>query len=215
MKDSIDYFQACPGCNRTQRIRKDWSGQYVRCSHCSTPFRTCMGHKQDPAQVRFNFAKCPPVPECEQKNGICYSKPVCLSVLLVDDDREILHAMGEALTRSGLLVTGVHHPRMALEAIHVHPYSVAILDIRLPEMNGIELMQELRKFQPGLRTIILSGSSDSGLRSDILRDGAYAWLAKPCRLDQLRKAIDSAIGGESWQAETSSLQAHPALLASG
>lgn len=195
MTVSIDFFQSCPCCNRMLRIKPQWSDKNVRCSHCSFAFRCCRAQEFDAAELRIRPSTAQPksdvapLPPSQPR----LAKPMDQSILLVDDDREVLRTMGEALNRQGLSVTAVHHPRMAMSAVRVRPYAVAILDYSLPEYNGIELMRELQKFLPALLVIILSGNNDTASKQKAFAAGAFACLEKPCSFDRLRRTLDDGM----------------------
>jgi DNA-binding NarL/FixJ family response regulator len=193
MTISTNYYQLCPCCNRNLRIEKQWSGEVVRCPHCAMEFLTCPTAVQSVTELRIAQPSAPATRASADSMDFHDVKPLSQAVLLVDDDRAVLDSFAAALNRCGMVVTAVHHPRMAMSAIRVHPYAVAILDNSLPEMNGIELMKSLIRYLPELRVIILSGCSDSELRRSANEAGAFAFLEKPCRLDVLKKTVEKAL----------------------
>ena len=193
MTVTMHYYQKCPCCGRKLRVEQQWSGQNVRCSHCAMEFRTHSSDVNNVAEVRIAQSAAPAFDNGAGSTDVRDAKPVNQSVLLVDDDRAVLDSFATALNRCGMIVTAVHHPRMAMAAIRVHPYAVAILDNGLTEMNGIELMESLIAYLPELRVIILSGSNDSELKRRAKNAGAFAFLEKPCRLDLLRTTVKEAL----------------------
>ena len=72
---------------------------------------------------------------------------MCDSLLIVDDDPDQLDILSRIFPRSDYYVVAVNHPRRALEAASSQQFQVALLDLSLPDMDGIELMQRLQRTQ--------------------------------------------------------------------
>ncbi len=187
------YCQSCPCCDQQLKIKRHWSGQNVRCSHCSTNFRTCFSDASDVAEVRVSTDSISSSDHEVDPEKVCWAKPANHSVLLVDNEQAALDSLAAGLSRSGAIVTAVHHPRMAISAVRVHPYAVAVLENNLPETTGIELMKSLRSFQPDLQVVILSGSCDFGFQCDAILAGAFAVMEKPCQLAELNAVMMKAL----------------------
>ena len=113
------------------------------------------------------------------------------SLLIVEDDPDQLEALVCWFSRAGYDVTGVDHPGKAREAAGLRQFHVALLDISLPDMDGLVLMQRLHLLQYGIQVIILSGHDNLERRAKA--DGAFACLAKPCRMALLRATVEDAL----------------------
>ncbi len=115
-----------------------------------------------------------------------------VQVLVVDDERFFREAIAEVLGEQGfeceLCETGEAAAALARE----RRYSVAVLDIRLPGIDGIEVLKRLREIQPSLRVIMLSASTDQELVLEALRLGACDYLAKPLHDEELTLAVRRA-----------------------
>ena len=118
--------------------------------------------------------------------------PLDYSLLIVEDDEDLLDDYTRWFVRRGYDVTAVHHPRQALEAVTLKDFRVAVVDEGLPEMSGIELMQQLKRLAD-IQVIMLSGSSEPTVKSQAFECGAFAYLAKPCGLSDLADRVESAI----------------------
>jgi CheY-like chemotaxis protein len=114
------------------------------------------------------------------------------SLLIVEDDLEQLAILKRWFIKAGYQVTGVHHPRMALEAATLHPFRVAIVNHTLPDMDGIALMQRLRRTLGDLRVVIQS--YDAHAVQDAEAAGAFACLVKPCAKSVLEATVAEALG---------------------
>ena len=117
-------------------------------------------------------------------------KPIKL--LFVDDEEKFLKGMTQRLELRDLVVHSFNNGTDALESAKKETYDVALLDLKMPEMDGEELLKRLKQMLPALEVIILTGhgSEDSAART--FREGAYDYLMKPCELDELISAISRA-----------------------
>ncbi|WP_337175755.1 SpoIIE family protein phosphatase [Paludisphaera sp.] len=103
------------------------------------------------------------------------------SILVVDDDEGVLRAVSRILARGGRRVVEAPGPRAALELARGAPFDLAVVDVRMPEMNGFELMRTLKREHPDLDVIIMTGNveeSDENLLRAI-DEGAYYFIQKP------------------------------------
>jgi DNA-binding NtrC family response regulator len=117
---------------------------------------------------------------------------MCDSLLIVDDDPDQLDILSRNFPRNDYQVVAVSHPRRALEVASRQQFQVALLDLSLPEIDGIELMQRLQRTQESLQVIILSGYDYPS--SNAKADGAFAVLTKPCSLALLKATVTRALG---------------------
>ena len=115
-----------------------------------------------------------------------------IRILLVDDEHELVDYLGKRLKKRGHDVVGVNSGKAALEQVRTHLFDVAVLDLKMPEMDGIELLTRLKEQQPCLQAIMLTGhgSMDSALESG--RHDAFRFLVKPYEFSGLLKAINEA-----------------------
>src|SRR5882672_2187918 len=110
-------------------------------------------------------------------------------ILVVDDDRENGQFLQEQLSGDGCKVIWHADPRNALQQVRKGAFQVGILDLKMPHMDGVELFQKLREKDPDIGLIILTGypSVDSALAT--LKTGAYDYLKKPCKIEDLKKIV--------------------------
>lgn len=110
-------------------------------------------------------------------------------ILIVDDDHSNGQFLEEHLTQEGVQAVWFADPLKALENFRRKRYQVGILDLKMPKMNGVELFRRLREKDPEIGLIILTGypSVDSALTT--LKTGAYDYLKKPFKLDELKKIV--------------------------
>lgn len=113
-------------------------------------------------------------------------------VLVVDDEERFRTSLGKLLTIKGLNVKTLGSARDALEELKTGDYDVVLLDVKMPEMNGIEALAEIKKVHPNLEVIILTGHASVDAAVDIMRLGGYEYLLKPCPVDELVDKIEAA-----------------------
>lgn len=114
-------------------------------------------------------------------------------ILVVDDDHEFVDLLGRRLWTCGYQVTGLNHPRQAIEAASLRDYDVAVLDRGLPEIDGLQLMELLAGHIANLQVIFLTGSDGRDGEAETLARGAFSYLRKPCRLAEIEAVIQRAV----------------------
>ena len=110
-------------------------------------------------------------------------------VCVVDDDPSVLNAVVRLLSLAGWPVKEFSDPREFLLHVTIHGAAVAVIDVWMPLMNGLEVQSRLRDLSPSTRVIIVTGKSDSGIRSTALNGGASAFLTKPLDGEELLTAV--------------------------
>lgn len=122
------------------------------------------------------------------------------SVLLIDDEADFVQTLAKRLRRRGFPVTVAGNGRDGLACLEQEPADVVLLDVRMPGIDGIETLREIKKRHPLTEVIMLTGhaSVESGLQGMAL--GAYDYVMKPADLDELvdklRKAHERKIINE-------------------
>jgi DNA-binding response OmpR family regulator len=123
-------------------------------------------------------------------------------VLVVDDERFFREAIAEVLSANELSCSLTESGEGALKLAAAERFSVALLDVRLPGIDGIEVLRQLRIAQPEMRVIMLSASADQELVLEALRLGACDYLAKPLHDEELmlavRRATDAHRVAKDW-----------------
>ena len=115
-----------------------------------------------------------------------------IRVLLVDDEVDLTEFMAKRLSRKGLMVEAVNSGPEAIKLATGQTFDVAVLDLKMPEMDGIEVLRQLHEIQPYLQAIMLTGhgSLDSALESG--RHDAFRFLVKPHEIEKLLETIGEA-----------------------
>jgi FixJ family two-component response regulator len=115
------------------------------------------------------------------------------SIWLLDDDASMLKALGRLLNSAGFIVEKFNHPAIFLAGLEHAPCRVAVLDVWMPDMNGLEVQACLRRDSPETQIIFISGRDEPPVRQTALDSGAYAFLAKPFKDDVLVETIREAL----------------------
>jgi DNA-binding NtrC family response regulator len=113
-------------------------------------------------------------------------------VLIVDDEERFRITLGKLLGSKGLQVKTLGSGREALDELKSTSYDVILLDVKMPEMNGVEALGAIKELDPNLEVIILTGHASVDVAVDIMRLGGYEYLLKPCPLEELMDKIQTA-----------------------
>ncbi len=111
------------------------------------------------------------------------------SILVVDDEKRIVDEITEFLKSKGFLVKGMYKPRKIIDFIKQNSVDIVILDIRLPGISGLELLQQIKTLKPEIEVIMISGHGDMNTVIEAMRKGATDYFPKPFRLMDVYKAI--------------------------
>src|SRR5438132_1512389 len=124
------------------------------------------------------------------------------TILVVDDEATTRHTLRGVLADEGFEVLEAPDGRRALELLkHVAP-RLAIVDVWMPEMDGIELVERMRNQAPGVPIIVISGHGTIETAVRVMRLGAFDFLEKPFPLDALLSVVGRALGTNAAAAET-------------
>lgn len=113
-------------------------------------------------------------------------------VLLVDDEAGFTDVLTKRMGRRGFVVVSADSGTKAIQILRKEDFDVVVLDLKMEEMDGIEILQVIRKMIPGLPVIMLTGHGSETAARDGLRYGAYDYLLKPCDLDELVNKLREA-----------------------
>ncbi|MES2570951.1 MAG: response regulator [Verrucomicrobiota bacterium] len=114
-------------------------------------------------------------------------------ICLLDDELSVLTALGRLLAAEGLRTEKFCEPSHFLNYARNHPIRLAVIDLRMPEMSGLEVMAELRAFLPQASVIIMTGENYPEHRIAALAGGASAFFLKPFDDEEFLRAVREAI----------------------
>ncbi|HEX8203033.1 MAG TPA: response regulator [Isosphaeraceae bacterium] len=116
------------------------------------------------------------------------------SILLVDDDVDICRNLSDILTDLGYRVDVAHDGPSALELVERTPYDLALLDLKMPGMDGLTLYRRIKALRAGLVAIVVSAYASRATAEEALSAGAWHVLAKPVDFPRLLGLVDEALG---------------------
>jgi DNA-binding NtrC family response regulator len=111
-------------------------------------------------------------------------------ILFVDDDRAILEIVREYLAEIGYRVDVVDNGLAALERIKDKPYQIVFTDIKMPDIDGLELLSAIKEYRPETEVIIVTGHGSMESAIQAMKYGSYDYLQKPFKLNVLKVIID-------------------------
>ncbi len=112
-------------------------------------------------------------------------------ILLADDDPDVLLGVRDRLESFGFQVTSVANGREAVEAMSGGGYALVIMDITMPEMDGIEALRIIRQRHPATPVLIITSNIENAVAA--LVEGAGAYLLKPIDHERLRTTVDRLV----------------------
>jgi DNA-binding NtrC family response regulator len=113
-------------------------------------------------------------------------------ILLVDDEVEFTETTKRLLEHRGYDVTAVNSGDSAIKALGQGKYDVMVLDLKMPGMDGISTLKEIRKLQLHTQTLVLTGHGAINTALEAMKLGAYDYLTKPCDIDELTEKLEGA-----------------------
>lgn len=115
------------------------------------------------------------------------------SLLIVDDDEQILKVLARLLAEEGYHVSTASDPLTALSLLRASPFDLLITDYRMPEMTGLELIRDARRFYPELVAILITGFAVPDAAVEAGEPGTYDLMFKPLKLAEVRLRIRNAL----------------------
>jgi DNA-binding NtrC family response regulator len=111
------------------------------------------------------------------------------SILVVDDDYEIRETLSSVLLSEGYIVETVKNGKEAIKASETAYFDVALIDMELPDMNGIEILRRLKEKQPRMVMIIITGFASLENAVKAVNEGAHGYVLKPFNVGELLKML--------------------------
>ena len=115
-----------------------------------------------------------------------------INVLLVDDEEGYVNVLSKRLSRRNICVTPFLKASDAIQALRKKDFDVAILDLKMEDMDGLEALKIFKRLYPPMEVIMLTGHGSQKAATQGLSLGAYDYLTKPCDLDELLAKVKDA-----------------------
>jgi DNA-binding NtrC family response regulator len=122
-------------------------------------------------------------------------------ILLVDDEKDFVETLAERLRNRDFHVTTAFSGKEALDTLEEYNFDVAIVDVKMPGLDGIETLKEIKKIKPLTEVLMLTGHGTVETAIEGMKHGAYDFLMKPCEMNTLLEKIGSACERKAEQEE--------------
>lgn len=110
-------------------------------------------------------------------------------VLVVDDDKKICNLLSKAIRKEGYSVATANNGHAALRLVREKKPTLVFLDIKMPELSGIEVLKEIKKVNSDIAVIMLTGYNNMRFVVETMKCGAYDYIAKPFKLGKIRELL--------------------------
>ena len=115
-------------------------------------------------------------------------------ILIVDDEANVRTVFSDVLRKENYTIKGAKDGLEALKAIEEETFDLVLLDLRMPQMDGIEVLGNIKKRKPQIPVIIYTGYGSVITAVEAMRKGAVDYLYKPFSPDELKSSIRKALG---------------------
>src|SRR5512142_2338686 len=128
------------------------------------------------------------------------------TILVVDDDKDMLSLLNDLLGEEGYAVTKAKTGAEALEAIEKKRPDLVMMDVKLPDQDGLAVLARLKREQPELEVIVMTAFGGSSSAIKAMRAGAYDYVTKPFELDDLVATLRRVFEKQDMASEVSALR---------
>lgn len=125
-------------------------------------------------------------------NGDSAEKPDRIRVLVVDDEVAYVNALAKRLRKRQFDVAVAYSGTEGVQAVRKDEFDVAVLDLKMEDMDGIDVLKMFKKMAPHMEVLMVTGHGSEEAAREGIQFGAYDYLIKPCELDDLVKFIHQA-----------------------
>ena len=119
--------------------------------------------------------------------------PAAISILVVDDDAHIRQTLAFILKQAGYSVTSSDDPHEALRILQAGPFDLIFLDLKMPQMSGIELLAKIRVLDEEVPVFILTGHATLSTAIEAMRQGASDYFIKPVKPQEILERVEAAL----------------------
>ncbi|MGB2698649.1 MAG: response regulator [Candidatus Zixiibacteriota bacterium] len=127
-------------------------------------------------------------------------------ILVIDDELFVRELLQEFLSKEGYNVYLAESGEKAIDLIKANPVEIALIDLKMPGMDGISTLKEIKKIAPETIAVILTGYPTIESSVEALRSGAYDYVVKPFKLNDLKNTIEKALNEYRLKSEIGELR---------
>ena len=132
---------------------------------------------------------------------------VSMTVLVIDDDAHIRSSIGKFLIARGHTVIEAANGEKGVEVVESQAVDIVITDVKMPGMNGFDVLRRVRSVAPEIEVIVITGVKESENAFRALREGAFDFFSKPFKVEDLNAAIQRTVRYQALRKETDRMQA--------
>jgi DNA-binding NtrC family response regulator len=118
------------------------------------------------------------------------------NILVVDDNRLICWGLEKVISAQNLLVTTVNNGKDAISEVCNTTYCTVFLDIKLPDISGLEVLSEIRKISPATKVVMMTADNTEANKKKAMEIGAYHFIGKPFGIPEIKEVLQYIIGKE-------------------
>lgn len=137
--------------------------------------------------------KMPNAPNVIDKIPESPTVPEAARLLIVDDEAPALRNLTYLLGKEGYLITAKSSGAAALQELQQRPFDVILTDLRMKGVDGLMLLRQARAWQPEAEIIVVTGYASLDSAIEIIKEGAFHYIAKPYRLEEIRQTVKLAL----------------------
>ncbi|MEA4909238.1 MAG: response regulator [Anaerolineaceae bacterium] len=115
------------------------------------------------------------------------------SVIIIDDEVELVSALSEMLTKHGYTAQGFSKPNQAMETIQARSFDIMLVDLMMPEIDGITLIRQAHELDPNMICIMMTGQGTVQTAVEAMKSGAYDYILKPFKLTTILTALNHSM----------------------
>ena len=116
-----------------------------------------------------------------------------VKILIVDDDKSIAEVLEGLISSERRIVHTCHDGMTALERIEKDRYDLVLVDLVMPKLGGLDILRYAKKINPEIIVVILTGYASLETAVTAIREGAYDYISKPCKLEEIEIVVENAI----------------------
>lgn len=116
-----------------------------------------------------------------------------IQILIVDDEKAVAEVLKDFLTMDGRSVDVCYDGLSGVERIQKNVYDLIIVDLMMPKIGGLDVLRYAKKANPDVLVIIITGYASLETAIMAIKEGAYDYIRKPCKLDEIGIAVDNAV----------------------
>lgn len=122
-----------------------------------------------------------------------------MRILVVDDEKEFLSLIEKRLSRRRMEVRTADSGQAALEIVRAERFDAVVMDVRMPGMDGLETLRQMKQIAPALPVLLLTGHASLGVAVNGMELGAFDYMLKPVAINELLMKLEEAArsGGAS------------------